>query len=125
MKFKTIFHIDDDTDDTELFFSAALEASKNVAVEIFLDSQKALQNLVEISTLPDAIFLDLNMPIMDGFQFLRKVKSNEGLKSIPIIILSTSSQQETIDAAKKFGAAGFITKPSNYYHLVDILKTYL
>lgn len=84
-----------------------------------------MEKLSEISIIPDAIFLDLNMPIMDGFQFLREIKSLSALQSIPVIILSTSSQQETVDAAKKMGAQGFITKPSDYYQLVDILKSYL
>jgi CheY-like chemotaxis protein len=126
MKFKNIFHIDDDHDDTELFFSAALEASNgNVTVEVYFDSHRALQKLADLAVPPDAIFLDLNMPVMDGFQFLREIKSNSSLQGISIIILSTSSQQQTIEAAKKLGADGFITKPSNYYHLVDILKNYL
>ena len=125
MKFKNIFHIDNDPDDTEFFFVAALEACSTVSVDVFFDARRALEKLSEISIIPDAIFLDLNMPIMDGFQFLREIKSLSALQSIPVIILSTSSQQETVDAAKKMGAQGFITKPSDYYQLVDILKSYL
>lgn len=125
MKFRTIFHIDDDQDDTELFFLAAMEAAENVAVEVFFDSRKALEKLISSTVFPDAIFLDLNMPVMDGFEFLQEIKSHEDLKFIPVIILSTSSQQHTREAAIKLGAQGFITKPSNYYQLVDILKSYL
>ena len=125
MKFKNIFHIDNDPDDTEFFFAAALDACSSVSVEIFFDAQRALERLGDIQIIPDAIFLDLNMPIMDGFEFLNKIKNQSVLQSIPVIILSTTSLQETIDAAKKKGAAGFITKPSDYYQLVDILKTYL
>ncbi|TDW46652.1 response regulator receiver domain-containing protein [Flavobacterium sp. 270] len=125
MKFKNIFHIDNDPDDTEFFFAAALEACSNVSVDVFFDARRALEKLSDMSIIPDAIFLDLNMPMMDGFQFLKEIKCLSGAQSIPIIILSTSSQPETIDAAKKMGAEGFITKPSDYYQLVDILKSYL
>lgn len=62
---------------------------------------------------------------MDGLEFLRQIKSNPDIQGIPIIILSTSSEQKTIDTAIGLGAAGFIIKPSNYYSLVEILKDYL
>lgn len=125
MKFKNIFHIDNDPDDTEFFFAAALEAGGNVSVDIFFDAPRALEKLTDMPMLPDAIFLDLNMPVMDGFEFLKQIKSLSVLECIPVIILSTSSQQHTIEAAKKMGAEGFITKPSDYYQLVNILKSYL
>ncbi|PIF34448.1 response regulator receiver domain-containing protein [Flavobacterium sp. 9] len=127
MKFKYIFHIDDDQDDTEFFFSAALEASHGVNVEIFFDSRKALEKLLDmdVNVMPDAIFLDLNMPVLSGFEFLKEIKCHSSLKMIQVIILSTSSQQESKETAKKLGADGFITKPSNFYELVSILKSYL
>lgn len=125
MKFKNIFHIDNDPEDTEFFFAAAMEACSNVSVAVFFDARKALETLANIPEIPDAIFLDLNMPILDGLGFLKEIKCIPHLKSIPVIILSTSSLQDTIDAAKKMGAHGFITKPSDYYQLVDILKSYL
>lgn len=125
MNFEHIYHIDDDQDDTEFFFAAAMEASGNVNVEIFFDSSKALKILRTLSVLPDAVFLDLNMPVLDGFNFLKELKKNADLKSLPVIILSTTSHPDAIRTCKMLGAAGFITKPSDFYNLVDILKTYL
>jgi len=125
MRYQNIFHIDDDEDDAEIFLSAALEASNAVTIEGFYDARKALDKLVGLQILPDAIFLDLNMPIMDGFEFLRELRSSTAFQNIPVIILSTSSHQDTIDATKKLGADGFITKPSDYNQLVTILRSYL
>lgn len=125
MNFTHVYHIDDDPDDTEFFFSAAMEASEKVNIEIFFDSSKALKNLAALSVLPDAVFLDLNMPVLDGFDFLRELKKNAHLKSLPVIILSTASHPDAVSKCKMLGAAGFITKPSNFYSLVDILKAYL
>lgn len=125
MRYQNIFHIDDDEDDAEIFLSAALEASDQVTVEAFYDARIALERLAILPALPDAIFLDLNMPIMDGFQFLKELRGRTALKAIPVIILSTSSHQDTIEATKELGADGFITKPSDYNQLVTILRSYL
>ncbi|GGF29513.1 response regulator [Flavobacterium limi] len=126
MKYQYLFHIDDDEDDSEIFATAASEVSKTASIESFNDAHQALQKMeLSPSSLPDVVFLDLNMPIMDGFQFLKEIKTKPHLKNIPVIILSTSSSRETIDKAKKMGAEGFITKPSDFNILVDILKSYL
>jgi len=125
MRYQHIFHIDDDEDDAEIFLSAALEVSDKVSVEGFYDARTALEKLTGLEALPDAIFLDLNMPIMDGFEFLRQVQNSTALQNVPVIILSTSSHQDTIDKTTRLGADGFITKPSDYNALVTILRPYL
>jgi CheY-like chemotaxis protein len=60
---------------------------------------------------PDVIFLDLNMPLMNGRQFLEEIKKKDGLSHIPVIILSTSSDKSTIEDTRRLGARDFITKP--------------
>lgn len=60
---------------------------------------------------PDLILLDLNMPRMDGRRFLEKVKEMPGLRSIPVVILTTSDAESDIEASYDRGAAGFIVKP--------------
>jgi len=125
MVYKNILHIDDDEEDSEIFLEAAQEASGSVIVDALYDAREAIDKLIENVLSPDVIFLDLNMPIMDGFQFLREIKSNLDLKHIPVIVLSTSSHEDTIQATKNLGANDFITKPSDYGQLVTILKTFL
>ena len=60
---------------------------------------------------PDIILLDLNMPKMNGFEFLSRIKSNEEWKEVKVFILTTSDEKEDKIAALNFGISGFITKP--------------
>lgn len=124
MRYNDIFHVDDDEDDAEFFLEAVEQISGKIKVSGFYDARQALKKL-ESGLLPDAIFLDLNMPIMDGFQFLKEIKSINAFKNIPVIILSTSSHRDIVEATISAGASGFITKPSDYNQLVTILGSYL
>ncbi len=71
---------------------------------------------------PVLILLDLNMPLMNGFEFLRVVKSDETLKTIPVIILTTSDQNCDIQQGYQLGAAGYITKKANVADFVATMK---
>ncbi len=125
MKYRNILLIDDDEDDQEIFMTALSELNSLIKFEGLYNALDALNKLNKQELLPDAIFLDLNMPVMNGFQFLERVKHKDFLKDIPVIIYSTSSQINTIKIAKDLGAHEFITKPSKYQDLVDILRTIL
>jgi CheY-like chemotaxis protein len=117
--------IDDDQDDAEIFLAALREISPNVGYSYIDNAKDALETLHAGEVRPDLIFLDLNMPQMSGQEFLKQVKSENNLKELPVIIFTTSSdpvtRQETIDA----GAEGFITKPGDFYQLIDLLKPLL
>lgn len=125
MPYRNLLLIDDDEDDQEIFITAAKEVSGSVVCNTFVDASKALERLIIREINPDVIFLDLNMPVMNGQQFLVEIKKNTLLKHIPIIIFSTSARLETIGKTKELGATGFITKPQRYDQLVDILKPLL
>ena len=70
----------------------------------------------------DLVILDLNLPKVDGMSILKFLKKNSRYCSIPVVILSTSSDQETILEAYKNGANGYITKPLSYDEFVDKIK---
>ena len=125
MKYKNILLIDDDEDDQDLFLLALKELQASIKFVGFYDALLAFNKLVNKEISPDAIFLDLNMPIINGFQFLSLLKKTDELKNIPIIIYSTSSQENMIKLAKENGAHDFITKPSKFRDLVNILRTTL
>lgn len=77
--------------------------------------------------LPDLILLDLNMPRVNGLEALNIIKSNEKLRRIPIVALSTSESTDDIEKTYDLGVNSFITKPSNFEDLVimaDGLKRY-
>lgn len=125
MRYKNILLIDDDDDDQEIFLSAVEELSDSVHCVALSGATDALQKLTAKVINPDLIFLDLNMPIMNGHQFLVEIKKNEELKNIPVIIFSTSSHFTTIQHTKKLGAFDFITKPAKYDELIKILTAFI
>ncbi len=111
---KKLLLIDDDEDDREIFISIVRAAWPAISLSVATNGQEALQALRNASTQPDLIFLDLNMPLMNGQQFMEAIKANDKLKQIPVVILSTSSDKTTIQEMKALGAIHFITKPDKY-----------
>ena len=91
----------------------------------FTNAGEALQKLVTGETPPDVIFLDLNMPVINGQEFLLRLKTIESLQDIPVIILSSSSDPYTIEQLKTQGAIDFLTKPSGIKELINLLCPYL
>jgi CheY-like chemotaxis protein len=123
--YSSILLIDDDEDDQEIFLAAVEEISTSATCIAYNNARTALQKLENGELSVDIIFLDLNMPIMNGMQFLIAFMKNDRLRKIPVIVLSTSSQPQAIDEAKSLGATDFITKPADYLELKNILFTIL
>jgi CheY-like chemotaxis protein len=124
MKYSNLLIIDDDLDDQEIFCSALNQVSPHVACLALTNGMEALRKLKAKELNPDAIFLDLNMPIMSGQEFLIEIKQIERLDSIPVIIFTTSASPATIQETKELGAADFITKPHSYDELVKIITAF-
>lgn len=123
MSYRNIMLIDDDVDDQEIFLTALETVSGSVKCIAISNAVDALQKLSAKQVVTELIFLDLNMPRMNGQQFLLEIKKNDDLKDIPIIILSTSSHPATIELTKELGAKDFITKPDKFDELTDILRS--
>lgn len=71
---------------------------------------------------PDLMLLDLNMPRMNGYEFLAAVKSNEQFKGIPIVVLSTSDIESDVLSAYQLGAASYITKPVGIEQFMSVIN---
>lgn len=125
MVYKKVLLIDDDLEDQEIFLTAVGEIADDITCDALSNAADALKELESQRLLPEVIFLDLNMPVMSGQQFLVEIKKNDQLKSIPIIIFSTSSRPETVNLMKELGAHDFITKPNKFDTLVDVLTPLL
>lgn len=123
MLYRNILLIDDDEDDHEIFLSALENVSDSVNCVTLSNAVIALKKLTSNELQADLIFLDLNMPLMNGQEFLAEIKSRQDLQEIPVIMLSTSASHSTAQQSKDLGAADFITKPDSYDELVRILKT--
>lgn len=122
---QTCLLIDDDSDDQEIFVTAAAEVNSATTCQVISDANDALQFLRRTSDLPDLIFLDINMPKMDGFEFLVELKRVQRLQSIPVIFYSTTKDESQIVKATRLGASGFITKTNDYNSLCKILQHFL
>jgi CheY-like chemotaxis protein len=112
---KRFLLIDDDTDDRALFSEALATVDPVAICDHATDGAEAFDRLnrKELAE-PDIIFLDINMPVMNGWQFLRKLKSEEAYKHIPVIVYSTSSSQRDRRTADDLGALCFVTKPDAF-----------
>jgi len=108
-----IILIDDDEDDLFFFTDAIKCMHPQPVCETAMNGKAALNNLQKSTVLPDMIFLDLNMPLMNGFEFLINIKKDNRLSEIPVGIYSTSSIISDIALSKKLGANFYLTKPND------------
>lgn len=122
----TVFLIDDDTDDQEIFCHAMEKANSQVQCVFANDGIHALEKIrQEEDFRPDFIFIDMNMPRMNGQQCLAEIKKIERMKDVPVYMYSTSADPESIEENKQLGAADFIVKPSDLNDLINILRNIL
>lgn len=123
VKKKRFVIVDDDIDDQELFMEAVGEIDSSIECSSFSDCEHALHQMKNgLTDLPDVIFLDLNMPRLNGKQCLAELKKHEKLKNIPVVIYSTSSEKRDIDETTRLGAAHFVTKPNRFEELCKVLS---
>jgi CheY-like chemotaxis protein len=118
----TCLLIDDDPDDREIFALALDEVDKSYRLVTAKSGGEAIELFRNDPTfLPDFIFLDLNMPLMDGKECLSELKKIHHIKRTPIIIFSTSSYDKDVEDTKRLGATYFLTKPSSLKALTNFL----
>lgn len=89
------------------------------------NGEEALSILKEKEIIPDIIILDLNMPRINGIEFLQILKNDDYLKYIPSIILTTSNNHKDVLECYKIGIAGYVLKPLKYEDYVDRIKKML
>lgn len=122
---QTVLLIDDDADDREIFAIALAEADSNYEFRSARNGVEALDKLISAEIKADYIFLDLNMPLMNGRQCFAEIRKQPALKEIPVIIYSTSSDSRDKEQMIAMGATAFVTKPPEIGQLVTSLKDLL
>lgn len=110
---------DDDMDDVELFQEAVNVILPGTEL-LVSNSCRQLHSTIR-TALPMAIFLDINMPEVSGWECLKSLKSDAGLRDIPVVIYTTSSAKRDVEIAQDFGAFRLITKPDRFQDLLRIL----
>jgi len=119
----SFFLVDDDIDDVLIFQEALKKINDKIPLFYVYNGKEALDFLSEHShPLPRIIFLDINMPKMDGKECLKAIKSDDRFRHIPVIMYTTSSQSRDIEETMMLGATGFITKPSSINELNILLS---
>ncbi|MBE9464676.1 response regulator [Dyadobacter subterraneus] len=112
---KYIFLVDDDEDDCLLFEDALREVCDTTELRTANDGVELMDILEnKIPPTPDVIFLDLNMPKKNGLECLSEIRSEGKYKDIPVVIFSTSGEEETINKVYDQGANYYIRKPGSY-----------
>lgn len=125
MKYTNILFIDDDEEDLQIFQAALEQISTTIKYNYFTDARKALEQLRLGIVTTQAIFLDLNMPSMNGHEFLAQLKQEEKLKDIPVIIFTTSSDSSIREMTLSMGAIDFLTKPNDFKDLIALLTPFI
>jgi len=128
----TIIMAEDDEDDRLLAQDAMEACGSKYLCHTVNDGQELLDylrcqgkyTLNDISDLPSVILLDLNMPILDGRETLKQLKADTLLCSIPVVILSTSSEEEDVSKSYRLGASSYMIKPTKFNLLVDMMKSF-
>jgi len=119
-----VLHIDDDFEEREIFSEALLIVDPTVSVRGAYSGANAF-SMLENENLPDLIFLDINMPLMNGFEVLQLIKNSPRLEKIPVILLSTSFSEHDIKRGFHLGATRYIVKPNDLHTLAQSLKILL
>jgi CheY-like chemotaxis protein len=124
---KCVYIADDDSDDLDLLKEALFAASSNIEFATFGNGISVLERLnsIDPSLFPALIIADYNMPKMNGLETLRAICADERYKGIPVVIVSTCSEQKTMVECKNNGAVEFFVKPNFARQYADIARKIL
>ncbi|MDI9880134.1 response regulator [Flectobacillus longus] len=130
MKHLPILIADDDEDDRFLIKAAFEECGSSISLFFVQDGLELMQYLnnenayadANVYKQPSLILLDLNMPKKDGREIIQEMRANTNFRAIPIVVLSTSNAPSDIRTCYELGANSFITKPSSFEGLLEIIK---
>src|SRR4030065_364270 len=126
----TILTAEDDPDDRVIMREAFLESNLGYDLFFVQDGIKLFQFLHREGSYedpvsaprPDLILLDLNMPRKDGRESLAEIKADQNFRSIPVVVLTNSNDENDILQTYELGGAGFISKPVTFQGMVDVVK---
>jgi CheY-like chemotaxis protein len=119
-RFKNILLVEDDADDQAFFTQAIKDIAPAAQWVLAQNGHEAMQLLHSLRPLPDVIFLDLQMPVMDGFAFLRALKGDGRYNKIPVFVFSTTIFR--MDECMELGARSCLQKPATDGELRDLLS---
>ncbi len=130
VKLKRILLVEDSPNDVELTLEALSEHNLANEVEVAQDGQEALDYLYHqgrFSDRPDGnpavILLDLKLPKINGIEVLRQIRSDDKLKLIPVVVLTSSHEEQDRVESYKLGANAYVVKPVDFHAFIDAVKS--
>lgn len=124
----TILLVEDNPDDAELAIAAWRESALDLEILSAENGRRALEILcggngrILTASLPDLVLLDLNMPVMDGREFLRELKGQKELRHLPVLVLTSSQEQRDVLEAYRLQAGCFLNKPDDFKGFVKLTR---
>lgn len=116
-----LLYIDDDKDDRDLFKEICEELQPGIECVLVEDGPSAFEVLKQNGP-PACIYVDMNMPLMNGLEILQNLKKDPAMSPVPVIILSTSRTSSIEEKTKQAGATDYLLKPTDYKGFIDLLK---
>ncbi|MBU0545015.1 MAG: response regulator [Proteobacteria bacterium] len=130
MALKKILMVEDNPNDVELTMEALSENNIANAVDIVSDGEEALDYLYckrkfssRPACNPGVIILDLKLPKVNGLEVLKKIKSDAGLKLIPVVILTSSREESDLIESYRLGVNAYVVKPVDFNEFVKAIRT--
>jgi CheY-like chemotaxis protein len=119
-----LLNIDDDAEDLDIFFRAVKTVNPLAKCLLARNAKEAL-HILKDTLMPDYIFLDIRMPVMDGKSVLAELRKNKKLRSVPVIMYSTTINPREVGEYESLGANQFLNKFSDFQGLCDALRSFL
>ncbi len=119
-----VLNIDDDPEDMEIFYKAVKTVNPLAKCLLARDAKEAL-NILRDAIIPDYIFLDIHMPLMDGKTVLTELRQNKKLESVPVIMYSTKINPSETEEYSALGATQFLNKHNDFRSLCNSIESLL
>jgi DNA-binding response OmpR family regulator len=128
-KLGRILLVEDDPKDVELTLTALEEYNLANEVIVARDGEEALEYLygrgkfkTRSSDNPAVVLLDLKLPKVDGLEVLKQIKSEEKLRMMPVVVLTSSKEEKDMVASYKLGVSAYVVKPVDFHEFVNAIK---
>jgi two-component system, response regulator len=120
--------VEDNPDDEALMLRAIKKANVKEEIVVVRDGAEAVRYLHETAanelegngSLPRVVFLDLKLPRLDGLEVLKRIRQHPATRLLPVVILTTSGQEEDLHKSYQLGASSFVRKPMSYSELINV-----
>ncbi len=127
---KRILLVEDDPNDVELTLHAFEEYNISNEIEVVEDGAEALDYLFatgayagrDMSEMPGVVLLDLKLPKVDGLEVLRRIRDDDRTKNLPVVILTSSSEEEDLTKSYDLGANSYVRKPVNFDQFSEAVR---